>query len=104
AFARKIVTFVHKRNIMKYTEGAFRDWGYALAAREFRAETVTERESWVLGNKEKDASISVEDNARAVDPGYALMTAEQKAAVRKEVEAALALLPTHGGGKWKSKV
>ncbi len=33
---RKSVTLVHKGNIMKFTEGAFRDWGYALAAREFR--------------------------------------------------------------------
>ncbi len=32
---RKSVTLVHKGNIMKYTEGAFRDWGYALAQREF---------------------------------------------------------------------
>jgi len=32
---RKSVTFVHKGNIMKFTEGAFRDWGYALAKREF---------------------------------------------------------------------
>ena len=35
-FKRKSVTLVHKGNIMKFTEGAFRDWGYALAAREFR--------------------------------------------------------------------
>ena len=34
---RKSVTFVHKGNIMKYTEGAFRDWGYDLAKREFQA-------------------------------------------------------------------
>jgi isocitrate dehydrogenase len=34
---RKSVTFVHKGNIMKYTEGAFRDWGYELAKREFGA-------------------------------------------------------------------
>lgn len=34
---RKSVTFVHKGNIMKYTEGAFRDWGYALAQREYGA-------------------------------------------------------------------
>ena len=37
AQGRKIVTFVHKGNIMKYTEGAFRDWGYGLAKREFGA-------------------------------------------------------------------
>jgi isocitrate dehydrogenase len=103
-FKRRSVTLVHKGNIMKFTEGAFRDWGYALAAREFRADTVTERESWILGNKEKDASISVEDNARAIDPGYPLMTDDQKAKVRQEVETALALLPTHGNGQWKSKV
>ena len=34
---RKSVTFVHKGNIMKYTEGAFRDWGYELAKKEFGA-------------------------------------------------------------------
>ncbi|MCS0583757.1 NADP-dependent isocitrate dehydrogenase [Massilia pinisoli] len=34
------VTLVHKGNIMKYTEGGFRDWGYALAQREFGAELV----------------------------------------------------------------
>jgi len=103
-FKRKSLSLVHKGNIMKFTEGAFRDWGYALAAREFRSETVTERESWVLGNKEKNPSISVEENAAAIEPGYGLMTDEQKAGVRREVETALALLPTHGGGRWKSKV
>ena len=34
---RKSVTFVHKGNIMKYTEGAFRDWGYEIAKNEFHA-------------------------------------------------------------------
>ena len=53
---RKSLTLVHKGNIMKFTEGAFRDWGYALATREFRDQVVTERESWILGNKEKDAA------------------------------------------------
>jgi isocitrate dehydrogenase len=37
---RSSVTLVHKGNIMKFTEGGFRDWGYALAAREFGAELV----------------------------------------------------------------
>jgi len=103
-FKRRSVSLVHKGNIMKFTEGAFRDWGYALAAREFRADTVTERESWVLGNKEKNPSITLEENAAAIDPGYGLMTDDQKGKVRKEVEAALALLPSHGDGRWKSKV
>ncbi len=37
---RKSVTLVHKGNIMKFTEGAFRNWGYALARREFGAEEI----------------------------------------------------------------
>ncbi len=37
---RRSVTLVHKGNIMKFTEGAFRDWGYALAQKEFGAELV----------------------------------------------------------------
>src|SRR5438034_824794 len=41
---RKTVTFVHKGNIMKFTEGAFRDWGYELAKAEFRDRIVTEEE------------------------------------------------------------
>ena len=41
---RKTVTIVHKGNIMKFTEGAFRDWGYELAKAEFRNEIVTEEE------------------------------------------------------------
>jgi isocitrate dehydrogenase len=101
---RKSVTLVHKGNIMKFTEGAFRDWGYAVGKRDFREQTVTDRETWILGNREKDPTLSVEDNARAIEPGYQLMTEEQRAKVRKEVEAGLALWPSHGEGKWKSKV
>src|SRR5262245_16584369 len=101
-FKRKGLTLVHKGNIMKFTEGAFRDWGYALAQKEFRNDSVTERESWILGNQDK--GLSVEDNAKAVDPGYDLMTDDQKGKVRSEVETALKLAPTHGGGKWKSKL
>lgn len=40
------VTIVHKGNIMKFTEGAFRDWGYQLAAEEFGAQTITEEVLW----------------------------------------------------------
>jgi isocitrate dehydrogenase len=43
---KKMVTIVHKGNIMKYTEGAFRDWGYQLAKSEFRDQIVTEDELW----------------------------------------------------------
>ena len=43
---RESVTLVHKGNIMKYTEGAFRSWGYELARDEFPDSTVTENEVW----------------------------------------------------------
>ena len=41
---RKVVTLVHKGNIMKFTEGAFRDWGYQLAKEEFSDQTISENE------------------------------------------------------------
>ena len=43
---KKSVTLMHKGNIMKYTEGAFRDWGYQLAVTEYRNKVVTEDELW----------------------------------------------------------
>jgi isocitrate dehydrogenase len=46
ANGRKSVTLVHKGNIMKYTEGAFRDWGYELAKKEFGRKTITEEEQY----------------------------------------------------------
>jgi isocitrate dehydrogenase len=98
---RKSVTLVHKGNIMKFTEGGFRDWGYEVARTFFRSQCVTERETWILGNKEKDPALSLEDNARMVDPGYDMMVPDQKAEVRAEIERALALWPTHGDGKWQ---
>ena len=98
---RKSVTLVHKGNIMKFTEGAFRDWGYALAQREFRAQIVTERESWIIGNAEANPGLSVEANAKMIEPGYDMAPAETQAEIQAEVKRALELIPTHGGGKWK---
>src|SRR5579863_7911781 len=66
---RKTVTLVHKGNIQKFTEGAFRKWGYELATEEFRDSVVTERESWILDNKDKNPNLTVEDNASLVEPG-----------------------------------
>ena len=101
---RKILSLVHKGNIMKFTEGAFKDWGYGIAKRDFRDDIVTERETWILGNKEKDPNLSVEENAKAIDPGYDMMSPAQQNDIKKEVEEALALWSTHGEGKWKSKL
>src|SRR5690348_2037257 len=92
---RKSVNLVHKGNIMKFTEGAFKDWGYAVAKREFRNDVVTERESWILGNKEKNPSLSAEDNARMIDPGFEMMSPAQQGEIKAEVEEALKLWDTH---------
>jgi isocitrate dehydrogenase len=62
---RKSLTLVHKGNIMKFTEGAFRNWGYALAEREFARETYT----WEQWGRTKEKS------------GEAAANAEQKSAL-----------------------
>ena len=59
ANGRNTVTLVHKGNIMKFTEGAFRDWGYELATEEFRETIVTEEETW--GGASRDGKILVND-------------------------------------------
>ena len=59
---RPMVTLVHKGNIMKYTEGAFRDWGYQLAKEEFRDQIVTEEEvTKQYGGKAPAGKIIVND-------------------------------------------
>lgn len=103
--AKQMVTLVHKGNIMKYTEGAFRDWGYELATSEFRAECITERESWILSNKERQPDISLEENARQIEPGFDALTSEKQAQICQEVEQVLKTIwATHGNGQWKEKV
>ncbi len=103
--AKQMVTLVHKGNIMKYTEGAFRDWGYELVKAEFRQECVTERESWIISNKERNPEITTEDNAHQVEPGYDALTPAKKAEICQEVESVLASIwSTHGNGQWKAKV
>jgi isocitrate dehydrogenase len=54
------VTLVHKGNIMKFTEGAFKNWGYELAANEFKNETYTWNE-WERTKKERGEAVANED-------------------------------------------
>ena len=56
---RKTVTLVHKGNIMKFTEGAFRDWGYEVAKAEFRDRVVTEQE--ISQGASRDGKLLVND-------------------------------------------
>ncbi|MEA5556254.1 isocitrate dehydrogenase (NADP(+)) [Nodularia spumigena] len=102
---RRSVTIVHKGNIMKFTEGAFKDWAYKVATTFFRNDVVTERESWILGNKEQNAGLTAEANARMIDPGYDMMTPDQQGKIVKEIESTLAAIwSTHGDQKWKQKL
>ena len=102
---KKSVTLVHKGNIQKFTEGAFRQWGYDLATEEFRDQVVTERESWILDNKDRNPKISIEENAHLVEPGLEFAAKEFQQAVYKEVKDVLdKIYATHGHGAWKKKL
>jgi isocitrate dehydrogenase len=90
---------------MKFTEGAFRDWGYELANEpELRPHVVAQREAWVLENKENNPDISNVDNARMVEAWFDQLDEDKQKAILQEVEETLKLWDTHGGGKWKDKV
>ena len=102
---RKTVTLVHKGNIQKFTEGAFREWGYEVAVQEFRADVVTERESWILGNVEANPNITIEENAALIEPGIEFGTEAFRQELYSEVKAVLdAIGKTHGNGAWKKKI
>ncbi|MGC1463933.1 MAG: NADP-dependent isocitrate dehydrogenase [Terracidiphilus sp.] len=102
---RKTVTLVHKGNIQKFTEGAFREWGYEVATEEFREHTVTERESWILGNVDANPNITVEENAALIEPGLEFGNQEFRDALYGEIRGVLSSIgKTHGKGAWKSKI
>src|SRR2546426_4410817 len=102
---RKSVTLVHKGNIQKFTEGAFRDWGYELAREEFRAQTITERESWIMDNLDKNPALTVEQNATMIEPGLEQATDAFKKTIYAEVKQTLdSIYSTHGKGQWKQKL
>jgi isocitrate dehydrogenase len=102
---RKTVTLVHKGNIQKFTEGAFREWGYEVAVEEFRAQTVTERESWILGNVDANPGITIEENAALIEPGLEFGSLAFRESVYAEVKRVLdSIGQSHGHGAWKTKV
>ncbi|MFY9559272.1 MAG: NADP-dependent isocitrate dehydrogenase [Terriglobales bacterium] len=102
---RKSVTIVHKGNIQKFTEGAFRKWGYELATEEFRDQVITERESWILDNKDKNPNLTVEQNANLIEPGLEFATDDFRQSLYQEVKGCLdSIYVTHGKGAWKKKL
>jgi isocitrate dehydrogenase len=105
ATGRKSVTLVHKGNIQKFTEGAFREWGYEVAVQEFREQTVTERESWILGNVEANPGLSVEQNAALIEPGLEFGNDEFRQSLYAEIKGVLdSIGKSHSNGQWKKKV
>src|SRR6202158_1180787 len=101
----KSVTLVHKGNIQKFTEGAFRNWGYEVATEEFRDKIVTERESWVVENKDKNQSLTVAQNANLIEPGLEFATDDFRRDLYKEVKDCLdSIYATHGKRAWKKKL
>jgi isocitrate dehydrogenase len=102
---RKTVTLVHKGNIQKFTEGAFREWGYEVAVQEFRDQVVTERESWILGNADANPGLTAEQNAAMIEPGLDMASQSYQDSVAAEVKAVLdSIGKSHGNGAWKSKI
>jgi isocitrate dehydrogenase len=69
---RKSVTIVHKGNIMKFTEGAFRNWGYELAEREFPGETYT-WDQWERTKKDSGAAAADAEQKAALAAGKVLI-------------------------------
>src|SRR5450432_4324705 len=105
ANGRKSVTLVHKGNIQKFTEGAFREWGYEVAVDEFRDQVVTERESWILGNVDANPNITVEQNAALIEPGLEFGSEDFARELYAEVKQVLDTIgATHGNGQWKKKL
>jgi isocitrate dehydrogenase len=102
---RRVVTFMHKGNIQKFTEGGFRDWGYELAREEFRNQIITERESWIVDNQDKNPNLTVEQNAAMIEPGMELGTETFRKEICAEVKQVLdSIYATHGKGQWKQKI
>ncbi len=86
---RDSVTFVHKGNIMKYTEGAFKDWGYELAKEEFSGKCISEDEVWKShSGKLPENKIMVKD--RIADSMF------QQALLRPDEYSVLATMNLNG--------
>lgn len=86
---KPVVTLVHKGNIMKFTEGAFRDWGYQTAREEFADLVVTEKELWEnFGGKRPEGKILIND--RIADAMF------QQVLIRPEEYSVLAMPNLNG--------
>jgi len=101
-YQRSSVTLVHNGDDMKFTEGAFKEWGYNLAKREFRSQVVTAFEASVLANKESYPELSPADQIKMIYPNFDRFSVDQQEKIQRRTEDALELWSTHGNGKWKN--
>lgn len=108
---RKSVTLMHKGNIMKFTEGAFRNWGYEVAKEEFRKDIVTEREWGILNARNRQPSLNSIELAKLLNEegwegfDYDAASDTGKSTMIKEIETVLnELYKSHGGEKLNTKL
>ena len=108
AMQAQITAEREKRAVIATSEGRRQEQiNIAQGAREAAiAKSEGEKQAEINNAQGQAAAILAiaEANAKAIEPGYDLMTSDQQARVRLEVEAGLALLATHGQGRWKSKI
>src|SRR5690349_14156789 len=98
------VTLVHKGNIQKFTEGAFRAWGHEMTTTTLRHQAATDRERCTLHNKDKNPNHTIEQNAHRIEPRLQFATPVFRADVNNERKACLdSIYKTHGNGQWKKK-
>jgi len=84
---------------MKFTEGAFKDWGTHSPSASSATGSSPSAKHGSLATRRKNAALSVEENAKMIDPGFDMMSPDQQNDIKKEVEEALKLWSTHGDGK-----
>lgn len=72
---------------------------------QFRDKIVTERESWILQNLDNDPKVTPENNARAIEPGFDMMTPAQQEDILNEVKTVMSEIgQSHGNEAWKNKL
>lgn len=96
---RKSLTLVHKGNIMKFTEGAFCEWGYNLAKKEFRDQIITQKELYVIQNKDDNPNITDEENAKILESDFDFMSSNLQIKLISEVKSIIQELYQSCGNK-----
>ena len=90
---------------MKYTEGAFREWGYEVATQEFRAPDRHRARELDHLQQGRQSGHHREENAALIEPGMEFAQEDFRQAVYAEVRGVLdSIYATHGNGQWKKKL